>query len=105
MRVSLLKPGAYLSESYTLNCTPSLPLGSQTLTHGLLQCHELREADAFFTRRVRHRLTQAPQAGEGLTPQRVLDGLYQLLLHPIEWLQRPLIIEQAPHLAPLWPRE
>src|SRR5438874_13371444 len=66
-----------------------LPLGPQTLTHGLLQCRELREADTFSPVRVRHRLTQGPQAGEGLTPHMALNDLYQLLLHPIKMLQRP----------------
>ena len=52
-----------------------LPFWPQRLTHGLLQCRELREADALCTMCVRHRLTQGPQAGAGLTPQGVLDGL------------------------------
>src|SRR5205823_9138084 len=83
-------------------CVGRLPLWPQTLTHGLLQCREWRETDAFFTVGVHHRLPQRPQADAGLTPQRVLDGLGQLLMQPIEIMQRPLITEQTPYLAPLW---
>jgi hypothetical protein len=74
-------------------CVGRLPLGPQTLPHGLLQYRELREADAFCPVRVPHRLPQGPQAGAGLTPQRVLDGLGPLFLQLIELIQRPLITE------------
>jgi hypothetical protein len=83
-------------------CIGRLPLWPQTLPHCLLQGRELRQADALFPVGVHHRLTQRPQADAGLTPQRVLDGLGQLRMQPIEIMQCPLITEQAPYLAPLW---
>lgn len=43
-----------------------LPLGTQTLTHHLLHSPQLH------------------QVGASLPPQRLLDGLYQLLMCPIE---------------------
>jgi hypothetical protein len=51
-------------------------------------------------RRRRHRLTQGPQPSQGVAQQRVLDGLGQLRMHPVEMRERPLIIQQATRLPP-----
>ena len=76
------------------------PLGTQTLTHDLLHHHQLRQADVLAARRLRHRLTQGPQPSQRVAQQRVLDGLGQLRMRPVEMRERPLIIQQATRLPP-----
>jgi hypothetical protein len=82
-------------------CIGRLPLRTQTLTHDLLYHHQRRPAGVWLAVDVRHSLTQGPQADSGLASQWLRHGLSELLMHPSELLQGPLIVEQAPHLAPL----
>ena len=64
-----------------------LPLRTQTLTDHLLHHDHRREASTLGAVRVDYGFPSGPQAGAGLTHQRLRHSVGQLLLHPVEMVQ------------------